>query len=1721
MAENLGIVNKPPYFDDFNPSNNYSKILFRPGRGAQSRELTQIQSTLQHQIASLGDKLLTSPIVSGGEFQIASVKHLRFYSDTDVSFLKGKLVTVGDISFKVLEVMKVSDSFSSYNNWAIFFEYKSGSELSINPAPISAQSVVATVTDEVELEQTQFTFSIRSVPDWGTLPAVYKSTETGVIVYGNALLARLGSGVFYKKGFFIVSDEELLLPLSTTVSFTTNGTVTYSSFAPSAQTARVGVKLTSEYITTEEDPTLFDPSAGFYNFAAPGADRLQISPSLVIVGDAPSNDTIELVDIIEGDTRIIDPSLSSTTSLTAEQSECGGDRILKPFIVDIIGTTLSVTSGRAVVNCTDVEIIEPRSVLISKPSENRRFFNQPFNDQCLSDAVIVQSNAESPLFGGVAGSNFSSVNTNYYGSGKIRKLFSDEATRLEIVNCDGVKIGCLTALDIEKNDSTSFRLYYNELQSYIATIPASSLFAEACSLSLDGEKVFTIESSLPLTCSDTVPGGERRLVYRVPRGANLKSVFDADYMITRDFVGDIKSATITFNGAQGFPSTVAEFDMDIPNGVFNDNSSDVNNEMFVAVVNGKVLPLKSGQNECPHLRVNDSRTKMTLVLRSDGREATDETSNPITIPTAGKCYLITKVRFPESRSTPGNTPIPHRKKRLTEARGVYIHDLSLNPTISLGYSDVYSLKSVKDSFGNDITQNFLFDDGQRNDRYDHGSITLLPGLSTTELSGEKEYTVEFRYFVHEPIAPGFYGPITVNSYGFDGSGTQIADFHGLDLNGNRITLGYDEIPNFLDRISGEVISLTDALDFRMVRTEEGLIENGVNRSSILRGRWFPSPDSTAALEAGYRLDLPRIDLLVIREDGSLALLQGEPAAFPVAPDYPKDGCVIAEINVPGTIVSSEDFIVQKPPIKEMTLPELNDMQNRLAELEKAVSIQTLENKARVQSAVLRNEFLTGMVVDDFGGHYVGDVSNDEYNCSMDFSRGTLRAPFTTKFFDFVPASGYPKGSTEGAQYFVTAPEVSGGFTFLSNNQGTSEVLVNPFGSTEWQGYLEFDRPFNMWVDQTTKPVVRNNLRGQNDAWEAGGEAVQPNGRKNGFGTQWGFWKSLWFGDTLLFSKTAEKDRASAKGFADTITNSAPSRFARSIDRDSLFSPLRTTIGNGGFGLTDSKSNRYVDSSLSFFSPENYLIVRGYSLKPNATFAVYFENMTTPVAASRILSIDGSQLTSLATDSSGYCEFILYVPNGSYIVGNKVVKIVETGNAAKKSSATAVYSNNGSSWKEYTEADDTTIDTEFLPLSDSPVILKNQKTLYPDQTVSDGVYQKFFIDGGDNPKGLVLDRVGVYFSAVDQTVPVSVEIRKVDGGEVDPYRIIRNSRVQALPTAEGFTEFVFTKPVYLSPGEYALALRTNSKLYSVHVSERGETRIDEGISSTAQDVYASSVFGTNGFFGGSALAQSASNSTSLRFYIKRKKFVVGTTAQKSIRARAISPVLALDSTSTADFDTLFFSNDNWRITTGSVVYNASINNEKFPLPSNTDLSEFERASQFKAASDTISIEVSTTRDDISPVVDIRKLGLLAVKNNISKTVDVSQANSEDKAFGGSKGSSMKYITRRTDLKLPANVMRSTVEAVLPAQYDIKMYAKVLYEGDLDFDNQPYIEMQRIQGGSSVSRDEFRENVFEFDGTSNPKNFKSFSLKIIVTANGDASGSSLFPELRNLTIVSSVR
>lgn len=89
-------TNTHPYWDDFDSSKNYQKILFIPGRAPQARELTQSQTIIQQQVRKLGDSLYKNgTILRGCSSSINESKTKAWVSTGDV-YIDGLVITFED-----------------------------------------------------------------------------------------------------------------------------------------------------------------------------------------------------------------------------------------------------------------------------------------------------------------------------------------------------------------------------------------------------------------------------------------------------------------------------------------------------------------------------------------------------------------------------------------------------------------------------------------------------------------------------------------------------------------------------------------------------------------------------------------------------------------------------------------------------------------------------------------------------------------------------------------------------------------------------------------------------------------------------------------------------------------------------------------------------------------------------------------------------------------------------------------------------------------------------------------------------------------------------------------------------------------------------------------------------------------------------------------------------------------------------------------------------------------------------------------------------------------------------------------------------------------------------------------------------------------------------------------------------------------------------------------
>src|SRR6266566_1942631 len=113
-------LNASPYFDDFDKTKDFYRILFQPGVSVQTRELNQLQSIFQQQIERFGDNIFSSgTIVSGCNFSFNNpypyikIKDLAFDGTVAVPFSYVNYNIINDVTGLTAWVTNYVDGFET------------------------------------------------------------------------------------------------------------------------------------------------------------------------------------------------------------------------------------------------------------------------------------------------------------------------------------------------------------------------------------------------------------------------------------------------------------------------------------------------------------------------------------------------------------------------------------------------------------------------------------------------------------------------------------------------------------------------------------------------------------------------------------------------------------------------------------------------------------------------------------------------------------------------------------------------------------------------------------------------------------------------------------------------------------------------------------------------------------------------------------------------------------------------------------------------------------------------------------------------------------------------------------------------------------------------------------------------------------------------------------------------------------------------------------------------------------------------------------------------------------------------------------------------------------------------------------------------------------------------------------------------------------------------
>ena len=394
MPQNTNL-NVSPYFDDFDATKGYQRVLFKPGTPIQARELTTLQSILQNQVEKFGKHFFKegSMVIPGqigydSEYSYVQIddSHLGIPVSAYIDKFVGKSIKGETSGVTAVVENYITNTESEKNNYTLYAKYKSSSDTNFTSKTfVDGENLIS-------LEDVDYTLSsIRANTSFAT------SIISGSV--GKGSVAKIEEGVYFIRGFFIT------VPKQVTILDQYTNTPTY----------RVGLLIDEEIsVATNKYNDLFDNAQGFSNYAAPGADRLKISTILIKkeIDDFNDQDFVELLRVENGGlTKFVDKTDYNLIrdELARRTYDESGDYYVRPFDIDVkeslndrIGNNgvyyssqktkqgntpsedlacISISPGKAYVRGYEIETISNTIVDIEKPRTTEKAENVsiPFN----------------------------------------------------------------------------------------------------------------------------------------------------------------------------------------------------------------------------------------------------------------------------------------------------------------------------------------------------------------------------------------------------------------------------------------------------------------------------------------------------------------------------------------------------------------------------------------------------------------------------------------------------------------------------------------------------------------------------------------------------------------------------------------------------------------------------------------------------------------------------------------------------------------------------------------------------------------------------------------------------------------------------------------------------------------------------------------------------------------------------------------------------------------------------------------------------------------------------------------------------------------------------------------------------------------------------------------------------------------------------------------------
>jgi hypothetical protein len=1238
-------LSRKPYFDDYDVTKNFYRVLYRPAAAVQARELNQMQTILQDQIDKFGRHIFKEgSVVEGCGFTFDNaynyVKIKDNYANnsaiSNINDFVGKIaINNNGLQAKVVNALGGYESSDPDLN-TLYLKYLNSSTF----ANGSQQSVFA--NSEVIQIQTSSNVNIGNV----VVATVSNSTGQG---YGFTTT----EGVIFKKGFFIRVQPQTLV---------------VSKYNNVPDNISVGFDAVEEIVTPEIDTSLLDNAAGSPNYDAPGAHRLKLVPTLVTrVSNTVSNTTsfFSLCDFKNGLPVSIknDPQYAALSKDTARRTyETNGDYIVNPFL---LSTTKKISNGAA--NTTYNSIVASPGIGYVKGYRVEFINNNTADLRKGLDYATVNNQIVTATFGYYLNVNefcgdFNNKNATQVDLHSVAKTAISGKTFLNTSYSATTKIGTAYIRGVGYASGTPgvdavYEIYVFNIQmlpgqkiSDVRSIIYSngSLLAVADIIldkDFNGVDVAKVQASnaelmvYPFGQNAIRPEGfstTAQYVYRNKVNSSFVAVSGSLALTIPAVVG---TGTESFNYGTGTLSQSAETSfIIIPSangysttkaGTVSVNTSSTNvvgsstlfvsqyqvgdyfycntaTKRIVAVTSDISMTVDSvfsfTSSGLTHQKTWPAGVPINFASPSRTINITSGTTANVALGESSNADFTASVYFNTLRSS--TVPIAKQIKKSTYIKiQANTNAGGVTGPWCLGIPDVRRLNAVYiDETGGtyantnlNVTGSFILNNGQQDSYYGLAYIS-----SGRPIAPNATLLVSVDNFVASPSqGVGFF---TAASYPIDDANTS-----------NTSAIQTYQIPQYTSTI-GTAVDLRDSIDFRPYAVNTAvanatIVSATVNPSNTLTlqtygsgGAYLVSPDTNYQSVVQYYL--PRKDRIALTTAGEILVTEGESLLALVPPNEIPGTMTIgfATVTPYPSLTPTEaktynryDYSIQTSLLqtKRYTMADINKLSKRIERLEYYTSLTLLEqstNSLLVRSdATGQNRFKNGILVDPFRDHSIGNTNDKSYNISIDRNTTEARPVFNQMTadlqFDSVSSTAVKTGDLILLPY--TANNLNQSQKFASKYRNCIEGNIY-----NYRGTLILNPPGITAPDLLQRPLINSTI--DNYTNFVGG------GSSSRLGTEWGNWTDA--GNPSLVGQNSQTNLTASsqdsRTFATTTTSTLAQQQTR-VGRTFTAQPTETTIDNGDY---------VTDVSIQTFVPSRDVYFTAKGMKPNTNLYVYFDSV---------------------------------------------------------------------------------------------------------------------------------------------------------------------------------------------------------------------------------------------------------------------------------------------------------------------------------------------------------------------------------------------------------------------------------------------------------------------------------------------------------------------------------